>query len=79
MADRRTKNQTIFYLYVFKPKVAAGENNDLRKKIILRFIKTVMVPTGHQFCRHKISAHSGDRNMKPFAKLLKVQIVLVGV
>ena len=43
----------------------------------LRFIITVMVPTGHQFCRYKISAHRGDRNMKPFAKLLlKVQIVV---
>ena len=33
LADLRTKNQTIFLpICFFKPKVAAGENNDLRKK-----------------------------------------------
>ena len=65
----------------FTPKVAAGENNHLRKKnytskcslgrdmAILRFIITFMVPVARKSLSHKISAHSRARVMKPFANV----------
>jgi len=83
MADLLTKTQPIvvpicFYIKSFGRLKKSSESKKYFSKCslgrymaILRFIITVVVPVARTSCGHKISAHSGDRNMKPFANIFR--------